>query len=134
MSKVQSICIIDDDKIYTFGIKKIIKNHIPENQVLIFENGRQALDALIEQADKNVHLPDVILLDIDMPEMNGWEFLTNFEKIRKKIDQEVQVYVISSRIDKTKNELYKVEWDDQVSDFIRKPVEAEQLVELMEIG
>tara|TARA_Y100001935_G_scaffold3740_1_gene2956 strand:- start:20856 stop:21260 length:405 start_codon:yes stop_codon:yes gene_type:complete len=134
MSKVQSICIIDDDKIYTFGIKKIIKNHIPENQVLIFENGRQALDALIEKADKNVHLPDVILLDIDMPEMNGWEFLTNFEKIRKKIDQEVQVYVISSRIDKTKNELYKVEWDDQVSDFIRKPVEAEQLVELMEIG
>ncbi|HCD52446.1 MAG TPA: response regulator, partial [Balneolaceae bacterium] len=127
-------CIIDDDKIYTFGIKKIIKNHIPENQVLIFENGRQALDALIEKADKNVHLPDVILLDIDMPEMNGWEFLTNFEKIRKKIDQEVQVYVISSRIDKTKNELYKVEWDDQVSDFIRKPVEAEQLVELMEIG
>ena len=101
---------------------------------MIFENGRQALDALIEKADKNVHLPDVILLDIDMPEMNGWEFLTNFEKIRKKIDQEVQVYVISSRIDKTKNELYKVEWDDQVSDFIRKPVEAEQLVELMEIG
>jgi len=130
MSSQKNICIIDDDKIYTFGIKKIIKKYIPHNNVISFENGKEALDSIQENYELNQELPDLILLDIEMPEMNGWEFLDEFEPLRSKTDKRVDVFVISSRI-KNEDKLFKVEWDEKVSEFIQKPVEIEALKNLL---
>jgi response regulator RpfG family c-di-GMP phosphodiesterase len=130
MSSPKNICIIDDDKIYTFGIKKIIKKYIPHNNVSSFENGKQALDSIQKNYEDNQELPDLILLDIDMPEMNGWEFLNEFEPVRAKTEKKVDVFVISSRI-KDEDKLFRVEWDEKVSDFIQKPVEIETLKNLL---
>ncbi|MEO9887786.1 MAG: response regulator [Balneola sp.] len=131
MSKIKSVCIIDDDKVYTFGVKKIIKSYLPDNNVISFENGKKALDGIQKMISSGEELPDLILLDIDMPEMNGWEFLNEFESIRSDVNKKIQIFVISSRIDKSKQELYKIEWDEKVSDFIKKPVQASILKELL---
>lgn len=131
MSSLKSICIIDDDKIYTFGISKIIKNHLPGNHIMSFENGRKALESIKNNVQNGESIPDLILLDIDMPEMNGWDFLNEFESVRNKISKKIQIFVISSRINKRNQELYKVEWDNKVSDFIQKPVEIETLKTLL---
>jgi len=131
MSKIKSVCIIDDDKVYTFGVKKIIKSYLPDNNVISFENGKKALDGIQKKISSGEELPDLILLDIDMPEMNGWEFLNEFESIRSDVNKKIQIFVISSRIDKSKQELYKIEWDEKVSDFIKKPVQASILKELL---
>jgi len=131
MSKIKSVCIIDDDKVYTFGVKKMIKSYLPENDVISFENGKKALKGIREMVSSGNELPDLILLDIDMPEMNGWEFLNEFESIKSDINKKIQIFVISSRIDPNKQELYKVEWDEKVSDFIRKPVHANALKKLL---
>ncbi|MEP1150995.1 MAG: response regulator [Balneola sp.] len=131
MSKAKSVCIIDDDKVYTFGVKKIIKSHLPENNVITFENGKKAIDGIQEIVNSGQELPDFILLDIDMPEMNGWEFLNEFEAIRAKVDKKIEIFVISSRIDANKEELYKIEWDEKVSDFIKKPVQVDALKKLL---
>jgi CheY-like chemotaxis protein len=131
MSSLKSICIIDDDKIYTYGISKIIKNHLPGNEVISFENGQKALDSIKKMTEENVDLPDLILLDIDMPEMNGWDFLTEFQSIREKIDKKVQIFVISSQVDNRTQELFRLEWDKKVSDFIQKPVDIGALVNLL---
>lgn len=131
MSRIKSVCIIDDDKVYTFGVKKMIKSYLPENDVISFENGKKALIGIREMVSSGSELPDLILLDIDMPEMNGWEFLNEFESIKSDINKKIEVFVISSRIDPNKQELYKVEWDEKVSDFIRKPVHANALKKLL---
>ena len=131
MSSLKSICIIDDDKIYTYGVSKIIRNHLPDNEIMSFENGRKALDSIKEMKSNQMELPDLILLDIDMPEMNGWEFLQEFDALRDSTNKKIQVFVISSRIDKKNQELYRVEWDQKVSDFIQKPVEIEALKKLL---
>lgn len=128
---MKSICIIDDDRIYRYGISKIIKSYLPENELSYFENGREALDAITRMAENNEELPDMILLDIDMPEMNGWDFLHAFQKVRDKIDKEIQIYVISSRVNDNNQELYKIEWNEKVSDFIQKPVNIEALQKLL---
>ncbi|HAW80609.1 MAG TPA: response regulator, partial [Balneola sp.] len=86
MSKTKSVCIIDDDKVYTFGVNKIIKSHLPENDVITYENGKKALEGIKEMIDSGSELPDLILLDIDMPEMNGWDFLKEFDKIRSTVE------------------------------------------------
>ena len=96
-----------------------------------FENGRKALESINNKVQNGETTPDLILLDIDMPEMNGWDFLNEFESVRNKISKEIQIFVISSRINKRNQELYKVEWDNKVSDFIQKPVEIEALKTLL---
>ncbi|MEX0844673.1 MAG: response regulator [Balneolaceae bacterium] len=131
MSTINSVCIIDDDKIYTYGISKIIKTYLPGKKLISFENGLKALEGIKQMADNNEELPDLILLDIDMPEMNGWDFLHAFEKIRNSIEKEIQVFVISSRVDNDNQELYKIEWNKKVSDFIQKPVDIETLRNLL---
>ena len=131
MSKKRCACIIDDDKIYAYGVKKIIDKHQLSNSILIFENGEEAIHKL-----RNLHLsgktlPDVILLDIDMPKMNGWEFLTEFQQLRSEIDKKIDIFVISSKIDKVNADIYKYEWNEKVSDYISKPIKAEDLVQIM---
>lgn len=131
MSTAKNICIIDDDKVYTFGVKKIIKNHLPQNKVTSYENGRIALEGIQKAFDENLPLPDYILLDIDMPELNGWGFLKEFEELRNKMDKKIEIFVISSRVENNTHLLFKMEWDDKVSDFIRKPVDVERLKEIL---
>ena len=127
----RSICIIDDDKVYTFGIKKIIKNHLPDDTVITYNNGKEALDQLRAIKEQNEELPDVILLDIDMPKMNGWDFLKEFDAVRNSVDKKIEIFVISSRIEAGKESLYKIDWDDKVSKFVPKPVDANRLKELL---
>lgn len=127
----RSICIIDDDKVYTFGIKKIIKTLLPGDTVTTYNNGREALEQLRALQKANETLPDVILLDIDMPEMNGWDFLKEFDGIRNSTDKKIEIFVISSKIESGKENLYQVEWDSKVSKFVPKPVDANRLKELL---
>lgn len=127
----RSICIIDDDKVYTFGVKKIIKNHLPGDTVTTFNNGKEALDQLKALQQQNEELPDVILLDIDMPEMNGWDFLKEFDAVRNSVNKKIEIFVISSRIEVGKESLYQIDWDDKVSKFVPKPVDANRLKELL---
>ena len=130
MSAKRSICIIDDDKVYTFGIKKILKNLLPDDTVTTYQNGKEALEQLKGIQESNQEMPDFILLDIDMPEMNGWEFLKNFESVRDSVDKNIEIFVISSRIENGKENVYQVEWDKKVASFIPKPVDAVRLKEL----
>lgn len=130
MNSSKSICIIDDDKIYTFGIKKIIEKYIPNNKVSSYENGKQALAGIKENYEANNELPDLILLDIDMPEMNGWEFLNEFQPLRAQSEKKVDIFVISSRI-KNEDQLFKIEWDEKVSDFIQKPTGIDTLKNIL---
>lgn len=132
MSAKRSICIIDDDKVYTFGITKILKNLLPDDKVTTYQNGKEALEELQKiQASDEEQLPDFILLDIDMPEMNGWDFLKEFESVRNSIVKDIEIFVISSRIESGKENVYQVEWDNQVARFIPKPVDAARLKELL---
>jgi len=131
MSNKKSVCIIDDDKVYTFGVKKIIKSYLPGNEVISFENGKEALEGMKELQNAGKELPDLILLDIEMPEMNGWDFLSKFDEIRAKSEKTIDIFVISSRVDKNTQDLYKVEWDEKVADFIKKPVQIQALKKIL---
>ena len=76
---LQLICIIDDDPIYTFAVQKLLKMNNFSSHQIVFKNGKEALEGLTTLQNKNDQLPDVILLDINMPIMDGWEFLDAYK-------------------------------------------------------
>lgn len=81
MRKVELACIIDDDPIFVFGVRKFMELINFCDSFLIFKNGQEALDKLSAIIKSGEQTPEVILLDINMPILDGWGFLDEFIKI-----------------------------------------------------
>lgn len=122
------ICIIDDDPIYQIISKKIINKSEAKKDIISFSNGAEAIKALVSNVDKPEVLPNIILLDIDMPVMDGWDFITSFERIQPMISKKIVIYIVSSSIansDKEKAKKFKV-----ISGFLSKPLTLENFIEI----
>ncbi len=97
--KFNNVFVVDDDKVHHFIIKKLLeKNNIQVNPCF-FENGQDALSDLKAKLNDSESLPDLILLDINMPILDGWQFLEEFNEIKKSIQKEITIYVVSSSED-----------------------------------
>lgn len=97
MKKVSCIFIVDDDPISVFGIKKMLKSVVICNDIQIFQNGHEAYEAMKDRQAKGKLIPDVIFLDINMPIMDGWDFLEKF--ISMDIKRHIVINLITSSID-----------------------------------
>jgi CheY-like chemotaxis protein len=118
-------CIIDDDEIYLFSVKKVIEMNKLSDKVLDFKNGSEAMDFFTRYRDNDELLPDVIFLDINMPVMDGWEFIEAFRKIQPSIGKEITLYLVSSSVDK--RDVDKAKGLPNVHDYITKPITATEL-------
>ncbi|SKB53085.1 Response regulator receiver domain-containing protein [Salegentibacter holothuriorum] len=130
--KVELACIIDDDKIYVNLVKKIIEIKKLSNNLLIFKNGKEALDhfkLILENASEEI-LPDIIFLDINMPIMDGWEFLNEFIKIKNIFDKKITLYVVSSSIDP--RDLERAKSFNLVTDYLIKPIELKKFEKIFD--
>lgn len=123
-----TICLIDDDRIYQFTAKRIIELVNPKQKVLVFSNGKEAIDFFTQQSLSNEQLPDVIFLDINMPIMNGWEFLEAYNGVKSDLDKKISIYMVSSSVDE--NDKIRSKTFD-VKDFIEKPIDKEMMVKIL---
>ncbi|GGG52425.1 response regulator [Croceivirga lutea] len=122
MSKLKNIFIVDDDAIATFGMKKVLSREDGSNIIESFRNGEEAFFEIRNRLERNQDLPDVIFLDINMPIMDGWEFLDIFTKL--PIEKEIIVNIVSSSInpiDFEKFEQFKANSKHALS-YIVKPI------------
>lgn len=124
---IKSICVIDDDQIYQIIIKKIISKAGIFESVLCYENGIKALEDLKDPA---ISLPSLILLDINMPGMDGWEFLDNLKDHRSDITRNTSIYIVTSSIAFSDRD--KAKAIPEVSGFISKPLSVSKLIEIGE--
>ncbi|MAQ76558.1 MAG: response regulator [Aquimarina sp.] len=119
---IETVCIIDDDSIYINLITKILELKKISKSVLVFKNGKEALDyfqSLVDHGDAN-QIPGIILLDLNMPIMDGWEFLDQFAAINEKLPERTNLYVVSSSINL--RDIDRAKSIDIVSDYITKPL------------
>lgn len=117
----KKIYIIDDDPIYQLVTKKLIEKTNLFSESKSFTNGNEALNYFDTSGD----LPDIILLDIEMPEKDGWEFLDELLLLEERFHKEIAIFVASSSIaieDKIKAENYPC-----VKGFLSKPMNIEKL-------
>jgi CheY-like chemotaxis protein len=125
--KLDSVCIIDDDFIYQFLAKEEIAYTNMVESVIFFNNGDKAVQFLTSTLGNNDQavLPDIIFLDINMPVMDGWEFLEAYAILKPQLGKNITIYVVSSSTDVRDFDRAKAISD--VSDYIIKPVSGNQL-------
>ena len=112
---MKKIFVVDDEYDLLFTIKKVIEYYNKDYKVEMIDNGKKLLELL-----KQV-IPDLILLDIMMPDINGWEI---FKILKSKREwRSIPVIFISSVSDNTS----KITANSIADDFIEKPFEAEFL-------
>ncbi|SEO71540.1 Response regulator receiver domain-containing protein [Mucilaginibacter gossypiicola] len=121
--------IVDDDSIYVYGLKKLIGIKGINTRLSHFINGQEALNALNNANDDHV-LPDIILLDINMPIMDGWEFMNEFAKLKPQMGKNITVYIMSPSLDL--NDIHRAKNISEITDYIFKPVKPNHLTEIFD--
>ena len=129
MKKIDNICIIDDDMIFRYLTQKVITETHLVKDIDAFSNGLDAINFLKSVCLNDDKLPDIILLDLFMPVMDGWGFLKEYAKLQPRLSREIPIYIVTSSIDPS--DIQKSKAIDLVIDFIVKPMTKETFLHIM---
>ena len=129
MNQLNCAFIVDDDPIHQFGMKVLMEKLEFSKKVMVFYNGQEAIDALLDMLRAKKQFPNVIFLDLNMPIKDGWGFLDDFVQIPHSNREKVLIYVVSSSIsplDQEKAKEYAV-----VSNYLVKPIDESDLKNIL---
>src|SRR5213592_4485206 len=94
--KLNCIMLIDDNKDDNLFHSRVIKKAGAANSVIVYKNAREALAFLAAKKDHPEQHPDLIFLDINMPGMNGWEFLREYDKLDAQLRSSAIVVMLTT--------------------------------------
>jgi two-component system, chemotaxis family, chemotaxis protein CheY len=117
MSKV---FIIDDDPIHQRIAQIMIERHHLFDQFSSFTDALKAFEFMKEHCTDDESLPDVILLDLNMPDFDGWDFLDRYEELVSRIKKPIRIFIVTSSIDEKDRLRSKGYY--YVNGFISKPL------------
>ncbi len=126
----KKLCIIDDDNLYKLLLKKTICKLEIDTQVISFSNGEEALKGLFDFNSNSESLPDIILLDINMPVMDGWEFMEHYLTQKNKFAKDITIYIASSSI--ASQDIEKSKTFKEISGYLVKPIYKDTIKSLLE--
>lgn len=130
--KKNIIWVVDDDVIYQTIINKLIQKSGVFFSNSSYMNGKEALTSLFKIIEENDNLPNIILLDINMPVMDGWEFMEELKNLKSIINNQINIYIVSSSIaieDKNKSKTF-----EDILGYIAKPISINDLIAIASQG
>jgi len=119
--------LIDDDDDDNYFHQIVINDMNITEHIEVVLNGEEALDFL--KKENQTH-PDIIFLDINMPKMNGWEFMEVYKELRP--DQKAKVVVMMLTTSENPEDKKRAALYPQIIGFNSKPLTKELLVEILE--
>ena len=120
--------LVDDNDTDNFISKRIIEITNFSEEVIVKNSGKSALDYLEENRDDPSNLPEIIFLDINMPIVDGFVFLYEYEKFNNEIKDKCRVIILSSS--DNKRDIDKIVNNDYVIKFVTKPLTEKTLEEI----
>ena len=124
-----NVFIIDDDKLFVFLTRKTINTTNLDTQISEVGDGQDAINHLKQLLGQPDSLPDVILLDLSMPIMDGWEFLDEYTALEPQLGKKIKLYIFSSSI--SPHDIERAKEISVVTDFIIKPLFKEKFIEMI---
>jgi CheY-like chemotaxis protein len=128
-TKIPNLWIIDDDPMSSFYIKRLAELGELAHIITIYNTAQGAIDYLLHHKKSVEHLPDIIMLDIYMPEVDGWEFLEQLHQIEHQLIKKAEVYIISSS--NHPRDLSRATSIPGVKAYFQKPVTLEVLKDMV---
>lgn len=129
LNRHRKVLLIDDNEVDLKINSKIIAISGLFDEVVLCLSGEEGLAYLNKSADKLEDIPDFILLDIQMPEMDGFEFLELFKKFPKEVKDKCLIAMLSSTLDF--GDIKKAEANPYVIKLLKKPLFPKELEELL---
>jgi len=128
--KIKSFLLIDDDEATNFLHKREISKSEVKSEVNVARNGEEGVEFIKDLLAKGKSLPTAIFLDINMPRVNGWEFLEEYEKITTGLELNANIVVLLTTSlnpdDEEKAKLYK-----SICKYLTKPLKRTILPEVI---
>jgi response regulator of citrate/malate metabolism len=124
MVKLNCILLVDDDSITNFINERLIRKLNITNDVKVSMNGEEGIQYIKNQCDKDQACPELILLDINMPVMNGFEFIRAFEELKIKNKNKVKIIILTTSKNMKDVELLKSLGNFE---YINKPLTEEKM-------
>jgi CheY-like chemotaxis protein len=118
----KNIMIVDDDKISTYLTKSIVKNSSMVAKITTFNQSESALFFIQNASIDSTDLPDLILLDINMPIYDGWDFIEELQKTNSL--KTIPIAILSSS--NYKEDFEKSETYPEIKAYFTKPLTLEQ--------
>lgn len=123
--KAPYIMLVDDSDIDLFLNKKFLRVSGITDNTISFLSAKEALNHLGTHAASNEQIPDFLLLDIQMPHINGFQFLDEFVGLPETVQSKVKIVMLSSTLDPV--DLDRAHANNAVADILKKPLDPEEL-------
>jgi len=119
------VMLIDEDEIDNLINQKIIESNNFSDKIIIFRTGQEALEYLDKNKGTDEQLPDLIFLDINMPIMDGFQFLEEFENLKGGVHQKCKIIMLSSSI--SPRDIDRAASNRFVKKYLNKPLNSRYL-------
>lgn len=134
MKHINCILLVDDDESDNFIHEIIIKEAGVCNMVKVATDGRKALDYLAKAGNPDLAdeypKPNIIFLDINMPRMNGFEFLEEYTKLDKHLKSNVVITMLTTSLNPSDEQ--RAMAVEEVNEFMNKPLTVDKLNVIIE--
>ncbi|WP_201986269.1 response regulator [Hymenobacter rubidus] len=116
--------LIDDDNLATYLTEQLLRAEGFSDAICTFQSAKKALDKLLMRAKENL-VPQVVFLDLNMPEMDGWQFLDALVPYEEELRGNCAIYILTSSL--ALKDLEKSKEYDLVAGLIHKPLDSEEI-------
>lgn len=124
--KINTILLVDDNDTDNFINSRIIELTDFAEETVIKNSGKKALEFLQDRYDEKGRLPSLILLDINMPIVDGFVFLYEFESFPDDLKEKCKIAILSSS--DNESDIERIVNNEYVIKFITKPLTEEELL------
>ncbi|MCV9928608.1 response regulator [Flavobacterium sp. LS1R49] len=128
MKSKYGFLLVEDSDIDQLVIKQLLKKVLDVTEVNAVKNGKEGIEWIIANR-KGFKKALVILLDIQMPIMNGFEFLIEYDKLSEELKHETQIFILSSSL--VQEEIDRIKSNHYVTDFLRKPIAIKEFGDIL---